>query len=62
MGDQTNVFNVEEAARRYHVDITTARKLWEEARQEFGDDMMMAELHTIRAIRRVAEKSMKKAS
>ena len=62
MSDHTYVFNIEEAARRYHVDIATVRKLWEEAREEFDDDMMMAELHTVRAIRRIAEKSMKKAS
>ena len=62
MGDHTNIFNVEEVARRYHVDISIAGKLWEETRREFGDDMMMAELHFVRAIRRIAEQSMKKAS
>ena len=56
MSDHTYVFNIEEAARRYHVDTATARKLWEEAREEFGDDMMMAELHAIRAIRRTRGK------
>jgi hypothetical protein len=59
---RTTVFNVENAALRYHADISTAHKLLEEARQEFGDDDMMAELHAIRAIRRTAQKSLKKAS
>ena len=62
MVNRTIVFNVEKAALRYHLDIATAHKILEEARQEFGDDAMMAELHAIRAIRRTAEKSINKAS
>jgi hypothetical protein len=56
------VFNVENAALRYHADISIAHKLLEEARQEFGDDDMMVELHAIRAIRRTAQKKLKKTS
>ena len=62
MTDRISYFDIEKAARRYHLEIVIARRLLEEARQEFGNDEMMAELHAIRAIRRTAENTLKKAS
>ena len=49
-----NYFSIDKIAREYQLDLTTARRLLDEARQEFEDDEMMAELHTIRAIKRMA--------
>ena len=62
MTDRNSYFDIEKAAHHYNLDIVTARRLLAEAREEFGDDVMMAELHAIRAIRRSAENTLKKAS
>ena len=55
-------FRVDEIAREYQLDLTIARRLLDEARQEFENDEMMAELHAIRAIKRMATKQQQKAS
>lgn len=49
-----NYFHIDQIAREYQLDLTIARRLLDEARQEFENDEMMAELHTIRAIKRMA--------
>jgi len=58
----TSYFDIEKVARRYHLDSGTARRLLAEAREEFGNDEMMAELHALRALRRFAAEEQKKAS
>ena len=60
--ESSHYFDIAKVAQRYHLDFDTARRLLAEARQEFENDDMMAELHTIRAIRRLSTAKMRKAS
>jgi len=52
--EHIDYFQIDEIARESQLDLTIARRLLDEARQEFKDDEMMAELHAIRAIKRIA--------
>jgi len=57
-----NYFRIDQIAREYGLNLAIARRLLDEARQEFENDEMMAELHTIRAIKRMASVQRQKAS
>jgi len=60
--EEFSYFHIDKIAREYQLDLTIARRLLDEAREEFENDEMMAELHAIRAIKRMAATQQQKAS
>lgn len=60
--EHIDYFYIDEITRKYQLDLTIARRLLDEAREEFENDEMMAELHAIRAIKRMATIQQQKAS
>ena len=57
-----NYIRIDQIAREYHLDLSIVQRLLDEARQEFEQDEMMAELHTICAIKRMATVQQQRAS
>ncbi len=46
------LFDIENLANEWKVDLSIHTKLVKEAREEFPNDKMMVELHIVRALRR----------
>lgn len=57
MRDNAIVFDYEALSQKYSIKPNVLKKIVDEARSEFGEDEMMAELHIVRALRHIIVRS-----
>jgi len=56
MDNTPRIFEYEALSNKYNIEPDILKKIIDEARQEFGEDEMMVELHVIRALRYIKKK------